>query len=101
MYWDYAFAIAYGIAFYSLLFLLTFDADWPAYTVPIHVIMDYFENTLTWIALTTFENNESVSGVVYLMPVVSTVKWSLAGLNMMMIPVLAIWRLGEWLLADD
>ena len=99
---DYLYSVfGYGLTFYSLLFLLTFDADWFKYTVPISVILDYVEGTLTWIALATFENDASVSGLVYLMPLNSSIKWGLAGLNIVSVPVLAIWRLYEYLVADD
>ena len=93
MYWDWAFAIFGGISKMSLLYLLTSQAKWPWYTVPVHVFLDVLENFIVFIALNQFENDASVNGMVGMLPIVSSIKWASAGLNTGSIPVLAIYRL--------
>ena len=90
-YYDQAFAVFYGICFYSLLVLLTSGAAWPGYTVLTHVMFDFAENTMTVITLGRYLNTMEVSWLTYLMPMVSTIKWSLAAVNMFSIPLLAVW----------
>lgn len=101
MYWDSLFAVAKGAAAYALLSLLVEDAAWPRRTVPVHVALDLCENCLTLLVLHAFARTEAVSVLAYCVPLVSTLKWSLAGLNTGAIPVLAVYRAGEWIFSKS
>ena len=92
MYWDSAFAVTKGITCYALLYMLTGGAEWPAHTVPAHAALNLLENLFTIIAIKGFTNDQSVHPLVQALPIVTTMKWSLAVVNTGSIPVLAVYR---------
>tara|TARA_Y100000389_G_scaffold204987_1_gene261645 strand:+ start:1816 stop:2298 length:483 start_codon:yes stop_codon:yes gene_type:complete len=93
--WDTAFAIVYGVTFYTMLIILT-DAKWVEYTVIIHVILDFLENYLAYNIITQYQKNKEIKNT-SLYSILSTIKWGFAGWNMGNIGYRTIFKVGKYL----
>lgn len=77
LWYDSAFAIMYGISYWSLMNITSSFITTTRYTIPLHVTLDWLENLLLYSIIIHYQTNGTVQYNVEFF-VISTLKWFIA-----------------------